>query len=99
MPAKRQCAVEHGAEVDVAFLAACAVRDADDRSTRHGGRFSLIDLRAGISGNEGKWRVGLFGRNITDKYYWNTAVRRGDAVVRYAGMPATYGIDFSVDIF
>ena len=37
----------------------------------------------------------MFGRNVTDKYYWQTAVRRGDAIVRYAGQRATYGVTFA----
>lgn len=58
--------------------------------------YMLVDLRAGIESNDQRWRVGAFGRNITNKYYWTTVVRRGDAVVRYAGMPATYGIELSL---
>lgn len=58
--------------------------------------YTLIDLRAGIESDGGNWRLGVYGRNVTDEYYWTTATRRGDAVVRYAGMPATYGVDFSV---
>ncbi len=38
-----------GPEVDVVFLAACAIRDADDRSVGNGGRFSLVDIRAGVT--------------------------------------------------
>ncbi len=58
--------------------------------------YTLLDLRAGIKAADGKWTVSLYGRNVTDKYYWSTATRRADSVVRFAGMPATYGIDFSV---
>ncbi|RYY28741.1 MAG: TonB-dependent receptor [Sphingomonadales bacterium] len=58
--------------------------------------YTLLDLRAGIEDANGKWRIGLYGRNITNEYYWTTATRRSDAIVRFAGMPATYGIDFSV---
>ena len=58
--------------------------------------YTLLDLRAGLEGANGKWRVGLYGRNITNEYYWTTATRRSDAIVRFAGMPATYGVDFSV---
>lgn len=58
--------------------------------------FTLIDLRAGIQAADGRWRLGLYGRNVTNEYYWTTATRRSDAIVRFAGMPATYGIDFAV---
>ena len=59
---------------------------------------TLIDLRAGVSGDNGNWTLGIFGRNVTNEYYWTTAQRRNDAVIRYAGMPATYGVNFSVKI-
>ena len=38
---------------------------------------------------------GLFGRNIFNKYYWTTVEKQQDAVIRYAGKPATYGIQLS----
>ena len=55
--------------------------------------YALLDLRAEIEVDGGKWRVGVFGRNVTNQYYWNTATRASDAGTRFAGMPATYGIN------
>ncbi|MBL8269934.1 TonB-dependent receptor domain-containing protein, partial [Steroidobacter sp.] len=57
--------------------------------------YTLIDLRLGVASSDEKWRATLYGRNITDEYYWVTANRRTDSVVRYAGMPRTYGISLS----
>ena len=57
--------------------------------------YALLDLRVGIEGPDASWRVGLFGRNVTNKYYWQTAVRRGDAIIRFTGMPVTYGLTAS----
>ena len=54
--------------------------------------YALLDLRAGVATADGRWNASIWGRNVTDKYYWTSAVRGSDAVVRYAGMPATYGI-------
>lgn len=59
--------------------------------------YTLVDLRAGIRSAEDNWHFGVYGRNITDTYYWTSAVRRGDTVVRFAGMPATYGIEFGFE--
>ena len=53
--------------------------------------YALLDLRAGIASSDGRWNASIWGRNVTDTYYWTSAVRGSDAVVRYAGMPATYG--------
>lgn len=58
--------------------------------------YTLLDLRAGIERPDGSWRVSLWGRNITNEYYWVTATRRSDTIVRFTGMPATYGVDLTV---
>jgi iron complex outermembrane recepter protein len=57
--------------------------------------YTLVDLRAGVEGDDGKWRIGVWGRNVTDQYYWNTATRASDAGTRFAGLPATYGVNFA----
>jgi len=54
--------------------------------------YGLMDLRAGIGSADGRWNVSLWGKNVTDKYYWTQAFHVYDTTVRYAGMPATYGI-------
>lgn len=57
--------------------------------------YTLLDLRAGLESADGRWRATMWGRNVTDTYYWSSATRGQDAVVRYAGQPATYGISLS----
>lgn len=53
--------------------------------------YSLLDLRAGAE--SGPWRVEVWGRNVTDTYYYTEVARLfGDSLVRFTGMPATYGI-------
>jgi len=54
--------------------------------------YTLLDLYAGLEAPDGAWRASVFGRNVTGEYYWRTATRRADTVVRYAGQPATYGV-------
>ena len=51
---------------------------------------ALLDVRAGIE--QGAWRVWLYGRNVTDKHYWNQAQHVNDVMLRFTGQPATYGI-------
>ena len=53
--------------------------------------YALLDLRAGVRTKDERWALSVYGRNVTDKYYWTTAVHIQDGIVRYAGMPATYG--------
>ena len=54
--------------------------------------YGLLNLTAGVQTADNHWRIELWGRNVTNTYYWNTAVQFGDGIVRLAGMPATYGI-------
>jgi iron complex outermembrane receptor protein len=54
--------------------------------------YTLLDLRAGIEDPDGKWNVQLFGHNVTNTYYWTNVGKFNDTVRRYAGMPATYGV-------
>ena len=51
--------------------------------------YTLIDLRAGVEWD--KWRLQVWGRNITNKYYWVNVSHILDTVARTAGMPVTYG--------
>ena len=57
--------------------------------------YGLLDLRAGIANESSHWRVSLYGENVTNQYYWLSADHAADAVTRYAGMPATYGVRLS----
>ena len=41
-----------------------------------------------------KWEGTLWGRNLTDEYYWNSVQTQTDTSMRYAGMPRTWGVSF-----
>lgn len=53
---------------------------------------ALLDLRAGVERDDGRWRLEAFGRNVTNRYYWITVSHQIDTVTRLAGMPVTYGV-------
>jgi iron complex outermembrane receptor protein len=55
--------------------------------------YGLLNLAAGV--DQGHWRAQIWGKNVTDKYYWNSVNYVFDTVVKLAGMPATYGITVS----
>jgi outer membrane receptor protein involved in Fe transport len=57
--------------------------------------YTLLDLRAGFGSADDRWKVSVWGRNVTDKYYWTNAYKIADTSARFAGMPATYGVTFS----
>ncbi|VWX50031.1 TonB-dependent receptor [Novosphingobium sp. 9U] len=54
--------------------------------------YTLVDARLGIKGPNDRWQVSVFGKNIFNEYYWNNVVSAFDTIVRYTGMPATYGV-------
>lgn len=57
--------------------------------------YTLLDLRAGIGAVGDRWKLSVWGRNVTDKYYWTNAYKIADVSARFAGMPATYGASLS----
>lgn len=56
--------------------------------------YTLLDARIGVESRHG-WRVSIYGRNLTNRYYWNSVASAGDGAVRFTGEPRTYGINFS----
>ncbi len=57
--------------------------------------YELLDLRAGFGPNDRQWQVQIFGRNVTNTYYWTNVAKYSDAVRRLTGQPATYGVQFT----
>jgi iron complex outermembrane receptor protein len=52
----------------------------------------LTNLRMGVASDDGHWVATIWGKNVTNKYYWTSAIQAYDTNVRYAGRPAEYGI-------
>jgi hypothetical protein len=48
-----------------------------------------------IEAENGSWRVALWGRNVTNKFYVINVAHVIDDVANTAGMPVTYGVSFS----
>jgi iron complex outermembrane recepter protein len=57
--------------------------------------YVLLDLRAGLASEDGRYRIQLWGKNVTNRFYWNNVSHPFDPVVRYVGMPVTYGLTLS----
>jgi iron complex outermembrane recepter protein len=57
-------------------------------------KYTLIDAQLGIE-TKGRWKVWIWGKNITDKYYWTNVTRNGPVDIKFPAMPATYGISAS----
>jgi outer membrane receptor protein involved in Fe transport len=56
--------------------------------------YTLIDLRAGIE--KDNWSFQIWGRNVGNTWYWTGAYHVNDVLLRYTGMPATYGATFNI---
>lgn len=52
--------------------------------------YTLVDLRTGIETD--RWRLSVWGKNVTNKFYTTDVSRIIDSVSRAVGMPATYGV-------
>lgn len=57
--------------------------------------YSLINMRAGIKSASEDWSLMVWGKNLSDEYYWTNVTSYYDTVARYTGMPRTYGVTFS----
>jgi outer membrane receptor protein involved in Fe transport len=57
--------------------------------------FTLLDLRAGVELQGGRYRVWAWGKNVTDEYHWTNVFANGNAISRFVGQPATYGVSLS----
>lgn len=58
--------------------------------------YTLLDLRAGVGRSDGGWRLSVFGKNVTDTYYWTNTLHAYDTDIRYTGRPSTYGVTLSI---
>jgi outer membrane receptor protein involved in Fe transport len=54
--------------------------------------YALLDLRAGIERADGRLRAWVWSRNVTNEYYWTNVFLNANAVARFVGQPATYGV-------
>ena len=59
--------------------------------------YGLLDLRAGVT-FDNRYSVQVWGKNVTNKNYWNNVVHIYDTVDRITGQPATYGVTVSVKL-
>lgn len=57
--------------------------------------YDLLGLRAGFGAEDDRWKVTVYGENITDSYYLNNVLPQFDTIRAYVGRPATYGVRVS----
>lgn len=59
--------------------------------------YTTLDLRAGVSSADDRWKVSVFGRNVTDESYITAVSTFLDTLIRYRGRPATYGVSLQLN--
>jgi outer membrane receptor protein involved in Fe transport len=57
--------------------------------------YTLFDAQAGVNFAQGRYRVMLWGKNITNRFYLVNVPKYADGIQRFVGMPATFGITLS----
>jgi outer membrane receptor protein involved in Fe transport len=53
--------------------------------------YALLDARLGLTSAKG-WNLSVWGRNLTDKYYWTNVFETADVLDKVTGLPRTFGI-------
>ena len=59
--------------------------------------YNLWGLHLVVRPDSDKWQFAVFGRNLTDEYYWTSVQTQTDTTFRYAGMPRTWGASLKVN--
>ena len=54
--------------------------------------YTLVNARIGVSSADGSWNSYVWGRNLSDEYYYSNVLQASDMLTRYAGNPRTYGV-------
>lgn len=54
--------------------------------------YATLDLRAGVTSADDRWRFTVYGQNVTDKSYVTAVSTFLDTIIRYRGKPAVYGV-------
>ncbi len=57
--------------------------------------YTVINARVGFAPLAGPWKLQLWGRNISDEYYYNNVTNQLDTIGRYTAMPVVWGATVS----
>jgi outer membrane receptor protein involved in Fe transport len=58
--------------------------------------YGLLNASAGIHALNDRWEFSIWGRNLTDTYYWTSVASNANVTVRFPGQPVTYGASLTV---
>jgi iron complex outermembrane recepter protein len=57
--------------------------------------YGVLNASLGVGSPAKGWDLSVWGRNITNTYYWSSVASNANVVVRFPGKPATYGASLS----
>jgi len=53
--------------------------------------YGILNTSLAIYDLDGVWEASIWGRNVTDTYYWSSAATNANTAVRFPGRSASYG--------
>ena len=60
--------------------------------------YKTLDVQAGVNWNDDRYRIMIWGKNVTNSFIVTNRNFSFDGVAQYVGMPVTYGISFSMNL-
>lgn len=58
--------------------------------------YGLLNASVGIHSLDDRWNLSVWGRNLTDEYYWTAVSSNANVVVRFPGQPRTWGASLTL---
>jgi outer membrane receptor protein involved in Fe transport len=53
--------------------------------------YGVLNASLGLHALDDRWELSVWGRNLTDEYYWSAVSSNANVVVRFPGQTRTYG--------
>ena len=57
--------------------------------------YALLNGSVGLYSLENGWEFSIWGKNLTDEYYWQQITSNANVILRFAGKPRTFGASLS----
>lgn len=57
--------------------------------------YGVLNGSIGVYALDNNWEVSVWGKNLTDEYYWQQIASNANVVLRFAGRPRTFGASLS----
>ena len=71
--------------------------DLGDQETFEIDGYGLVNASVGVHALDDRWALQVWGRNITDTYYWTSVASNANVVVRFPGQAPTYGVSLTLN--